>query len=346
MEMIPHNRWVNRPEYEAAALRVLRSGHVAQGPEVEAFERELAARFRPGGAAAVVSSGTAALYLALATLTRDGNRTHRPFPYPWSLPTYACSALLNALEMVNVLDEWYKAPEPIDVDAITFNAPADVTVHTYGVPCRTVGAGSPWIEDFTHAPGATLDGRPCGSLGDLSVISLGATKPLGVGAGGAVLGPAEAIREIRDHRDYDQSKSDRAFNWQLGDVYAAIGRERLGRLDQENDERWRIQREYLASTRREITLQEARAGSRRVHYRYVIRVADWRRAQAHFATHGVETINPLLPEELLHRRLGLNREQFPNAEAIAASTLSLPIWPGMTEEQVSRVADALSKLEA
>ena len=122
-DLIPHNRWLNRPEYEAAVLRVLHSGHVAQGPEVEAFERELAERFRPGEACAVVSSGTAALYLAMKAL-------HLKSSGRISVPTYSCSALYYAVTLVGQIVQLADCEEP------TFCSPrADIFCHTYGIPC-------------------------------------------------------------------------------------------------------------------------------------------------------------------------------------------------------------------
>ncbi len=316
--MVPHNRVVLTAEDRAAVMRVLDSGQIGPGPEVEAFERELAERFRPGGAAACVSSGTAALHLAVAVYG---------FQFVM-VPTYACSALYHAV--------WGTKAQPAavcDCDLDTFGCPsAHIVVHMYGVPCH-VQPGS--VEDFTHAPGASLDGRPCGSLGDLSVISFGATKPLGCGSGGAVLGPPDAIEEIKDRRDYDGKRTLRErFNYAWHDMGAALGRSRLKRLDEDNYRRWEIASAY----------ENAPASTNRTWYRYVIRVRDVPTAIAHFAAAGVETINPLEPWELLHRQLGLDPAQFPNAEAIAASTVSLPIWPGMTDEDVRRVVDALGSL--
>ena len=310
---------------------MLRSGHVAQGLEIAAFEQELAARFRPGEAAACVSSGTAALRLATRVLF-EGLGDIGIF-----MSTYACAALCHASRPFRV--------RPIDISPATLNAlrSCDIETHTYGVPTNVCHAS---IEDFTHAPGANLDGRSCGSLGSLSVISFGATKPLGIGAGGAVLGPADAIAEIKDRRDYDKPGLRERFNWQMSDLHAAIGRERLKLLDEENQWRDDTARFYGVSLGGDFSppFDFPLRSEGRVFYRYVIRVPDWRQAQAHFAAGGIETINPLMPEELIHRRLGLSPSGFPNAEAVSETTLSLPIWPGMTDEQVRRVGGTLAEL--
>jgi perosamine synthetase len=337
--LIPHNQWTNRPEYEAAALRVLRSGHVGQGPEVAAFERELAARFRPDGEAVCVSSGTAALYLAITAL---GIREV-------DLSTYSCTASYYAAFAAETAPRDQSDGKVLDVDPATFSSAATIAEHVYGVPLP----GEHAIEDFTHAPGGSVDGRPCGSLGDLSVISFGATKPLGIGAGAAILGPAYRILDIRDRRDYDAAGlpnpygGSPRFNWQLSDIYAAIGRERLRLLDKENRRRAGIANTYChAIPNAEINHQAPKGHhpDTRVWYRFVLRLHQVEEAQRRFSKAGIETIVPLRTDELLHRRLSLPPEQFPNAEEIARTTLSLPIWPGMTNDMVNRVADCLATL--
>ena len=76
----------------------------------------------------------------------------------------------------------------------------------------------------------------------------------------------------------------------------------------------------------------------------MIRVRDVAATITYFAAAGVQVINPLEPWELLHVQMGLDSARYPNAEAIAVSTVSLPIWPGMTEAQVRCVSDALASL--
>lgn len=310
-ETIPHNRWFLRPEYADAVLDVLGSRHVGQGREVALLEEELAARFRPGGECAVVSSGTAALYFATAGMQAV------------SIPAYACSSLYRAVRMHGI--------KPTIVDEGEFST---IGVHTFGAPSRAMML----IEDFTHAPGANVDGKPCGSHGmTFSVISFGATKPLGVGMGGAILGDAALIREIRAQRDYDTAESGFAFNFQLGDVYAAMVRSRLRRLDEENAwRRWAA--DLYLKARRPIERWVAEGSA---WYRYVIAVDDWREAQEWFDARDIATINPLRPEELLSRRFGW--AAMPVAEALSHRSLSVPIWPGMGDEQVERVAEALSE---
>ena len=337
--MIPHNALRLTLTEKLAAARVLDSGMLAQGAEVAAFETELAERFRPGGAAVCVANGTAAIRLAARACDFDG--------VP-SVPTYSCVSLYHAthggsLELARPL---------CDSDPDTFNADADIVVHTYGVPFVADDADScVWIEDFTQAPGAAWRGRSCGSLGTVSVISFGATKPLGIGAGGAVLGDVDAITEMRDIRDIEGKRTLRErFPYTLSDLHASIGRERLRRLDDDNDFRAAVAWLYEQARPKGIGVQTNAHGMTecrdcsRVWYRYVIRLERVSEAQARFKAAGVETIVPLESWELLHRRLDGKACDFPHAETIAQTTLSLPIWPGLAWDDARRVADVLNGL--
>lgn len=326
--IVPHNRWSNRPEYASAVARVLESGMVGQGEEVAEFERELAARFRPGGAAAFVTSGTAALHLAIRVL---GIPRLRDDSSALLIPTYACGALGDACDMAGV--KWFPVDEGED---------ADVIVHTYGRPNRAAKGTN--IEDFTHAPGASIGDRVCGSFAKASVISFGATKPLGVGAGGAVLGDADFIADVKAVRDYDNDRkawlTRGRFNWMASNIHAALGRARLRSLDSDNAWRRDVAALYCA------TLGHAMCShsDMQVPYRYTIGVADTERTIAKMAEAGVEAINPLRPDELLHRRRSLPRGMFPLAEKIATRLVSVPIWPGMTDAQVNTVRAALESI--
>lgn len=329
--MIRHNKVCLTDGDRAAVDRVLESGQIGQGPEIAAFEEELAARFRPGGAAACVSSGTAALRLAVSALENEDV----------ILPTYACVSLYHAV------NDGVGEIALVDCDDGTFNASdASVVVHTYGVPSDVPEDA---IEDFTHAPGASIGDRACGSFGAASVISFGATKPLGCGVGGAVLGPVDLIEEVRDVRDYDGKRTLRErFNWQMDDMTAALGRSRLRRLDAEIAWRQVVAATYYNVCHRggyeAIVLGQATPNVTPSWYRFVIQLGadELLDAQALFREAGIETIVPLEPWELIHRQLGLDGSAFPNAEALARTTLSLPIWPGMTDAEVRRVADVLA----
>jgi dTDP-4-amino-4,6-dideoxygalactose transaminase len=323
--MVPHNSVCLRPEDAGAVAIVVRSGQIGQGPQVEAFEHELAERFRPGGAAACVSSGTAAIRLAINVLGLE---------YV-TLPTYACVALYHAV------NDGVSKIALVDCTPWTLCSPAaSVVVDTYGTPCAIMGS----IEDFTHAPGAAYQGEACGSRGAASVISFGATKPLGCGAGGAVLGSPELIAAVKDIRDYDGKRELRVrFNWQMSDMTAVLGRHRLRRLDEENAWRSKTAEQYAMACRDGGFGIYASGSS--IFYRFVIHVQNVEAAIRRLAENGVEAINPLWNWELLHWQMGLTAGGFPHAETAVQHTVSLPIWPGMQDEQVRCVVEAIKRLE-
>src|SRR5262249_21339243 len=222
--LIPHSRpTLDETDAERVAA-VVRRGWVAAGPAVAAFERELARR--PGGEAAVaVSSGSAALELALRAVgVGAGDEV--------LIPTYVCDALHHAVTRTGA------TPVLVDADPATSSLSAAdtrtrltprtraiVVPHAFGLAADLSpfsALGIPVIEDCAQTVGAQLDGRPVGSLGSLAVCSFYATKLLTTGEGGAVAGPAALLASVRDARDYDEHDDLRPrFNAKLSDLAAA-----------------------------------------------------------------------------------------------------------------------------
>jgi perosamine synthetase len=345
--VIPHNRpTLDETDMEAVAA-VLRSGHIAQGPEVRALEEEIAERYgRPGWDGVAVSSGTAALYLALQALgVGPGHRV--------LIPTYVCTALIHAVRLLGA------EPHLGDINDADFNLAAGrglvaeglsavILPHTYGVPgdpAPFLALGLPVIEDAAQAIGARLAGRPVGSLGDLAVFSFYATKPLTCGQGGMVIGPRPVCDEIRDRRDYDGKRElKQRFNFQMNDLQAALGRSQLQRFDAFLARRRETAAVYASALPRHARTQTAVSGSEPNNFRFVVRLEDVEAARQHFQREGVTTIVPTETWELLHRQLGLAPETFPVAETVARTTLSLPTHPTLTDAERKRVADVLASL--
>jgi perosamine synthetase len=342
---VPHNRPAIEDADIASVSAVLRSGFIAQGREVRAFEEEIAARFgRPGGDAVAVTNGTAALYLSLRVLGIGIARRVL-------VPSYVCTALVHAVRLAGA------APVIGDIDDDDFNlvaesagtADAIIVPHTYGMPAdiaRFRDAGVPVIEDAAQAFGARFGTQPAGSLGDLSISSFYATKPLTAGGGGILLGPKEACEAARDVRDYDGKPVLRErFNLQMTDLQAALGRSQLRRFDAMLARRAETAAIYRRALPASIRTQEPRRGAQPNHFRFVVRLRQVEGAGARFAAAGIDTIVPTEPWELLHRQLGLAVEKYPRAEHVAATTLSVPIYPSLSDEGRQRVAAVLATLE-
>lgn len=339
---IPHSRPTLGEEDHHALAEVLRSGFIAQGAEVAAFEQEMAETLGVRGGVAT-SSGTAALHLALLALNvGEGDEV--------LLPTYACSAVLHAVRAVRAV------PRLVDADPASFNmdvgaarkacsprTKALVVVHSFGLPAELEalrGLGLPLIEDAAQALGARYQNRPVGSVGEAAVLSFYATKLITTGEGGMILSNDERLLAVgRDLRGYDEKESDRLrFNYKMTDLQAALGLAQLKRLP-----RFLARREAIACFYRErlqpfsVQLPLAPPDRARIYYRYVVkgpRAADHYLEK--FQTLGVQARRPVFRP--LHRYLGL--EGFPGADEAWAKAVSLPLYPSLSDGDAERVLEA------
>jgi perosamine synthetase len=325
---------------------VVRRGWVAAGPEVAAFEGELA-RWLGTEAAVAVSSGSAALELALRALdVGAGDEV--------LIPTYVCDALHHAVSRTGA------TPVLVDADRATLSLSAAdartrltsrtraiVVPHAFGLAADLAplaALGVPVIEDCAQTVGARLDGRPVGSLGTLAVCSFYATKLLTTGEGGAVAGPAALLARVRDARDYDErDELTPRFNAKLSDLAAALGRSQLARFDAFVTRRRAIAARYRERLRGTPCAMPAEGGSRHVYHRFVVEVERPPDAvQASLAARGVAARRPVYRPA--HRALGL--AGFPEADRLWARALSLPCYPTLTDGEVDAVASALREVLA
>ena len=340
--MIPHSRPTVSEEDAERVARVVRSGRLAQGPEVEAFERELARRLDVAAAAAV-SSGSAALELALRAL--DVGPGHEVV-----VPTYACDALHHAVARCGGTPVLADAdPETLGLSAkdaarrLSPRTRAVVVVHPFGLAVdleEFLALGVPVVEDCAQAIGARVDGRPAGSRGALAVCSFYATKLLTTGEGGAVAGPAERVARARDTRDYDEREDlVPRFNYKLTDMQAALGRSQLARLDAFIARRRAIAARYRAALAGVAGCRVAAdAGARHVYHRFVVAVErPLARVIERLARRGVTARRPVFRP--IHRALGL--DGYPEADRLWERSLSLPCYPLLTDEEVDAVVAAL-----
>jgi perosamine synthetase len=323
--------------------RVVRSGQLAQGPEVAAFERELAARLHVEDVA-VVSSGSAALELTLRALDVDAG-------HEVIIPTYVCDALHHAVTRCGAV------PVLADADTATLTLSPDdakrrlsprtgavIVPHAFGLAVDVAdfaALGLPVIEDCAQALGAVVRGRPAGSHGALAVCSFYATKLVTSGEGGAVAGPAALVRRVRDARDYDEREDlVPRFNYKLTDLQAALGRSQLARLDAFVARRRAIATRYRTRLAGLPCRPSADAGERHVYHRFVVTV-DRPLAPliAALQARGIGARRPV--HRPIHRALGL--DGYPDAERLWATALSLPCYPTLTDAEVDAVAAALGE---
>jgi dTDP-4-amino-4,6-dideoxygalactose transaminase len=325
---------------------VVRRGWVAAGPEVTAFEEELAARLGTEAVVAV-SSGSVALELALRALGVGAG-------HEVLIPTYVCDALHHAVCRTGATPVLVDAdPATLSLSAadararLTPRARAIIVPHAFGLaadPAPFLALGVPVIEDCAQTLGARVDGRPVGSFGALAVCSFYATKLLTTGEGGAVAGPTALLARVRDVRDYDE-RDDLAprFNAKLSDLAAALGRSQLARFDGFVARRQAIAARYRDRLRGAHCRTPGETGPRHVYHRFVVEVDQPPSVvQAALATRGVAARRPVYRPA--HRALGL--PGFPEAERLWARALSLPCYPTLADHDVDAVATALREVLA
>ena len=331
--MIPHNRpTLGKREVDAAA-RVLAGGWVAQGREVEAFEAEVCVYLglTPGHAVAL-SSGTAALFVALWALGAKGKRV--------AIPVYSCAAVRNAVIMsgaevvpIDVADD---SPNMDVGQALRASVDLVVAAHMFGVPDRWRNNSSsiPVIEDCSQAFGARIDGRPVGTNGIAGVFSFYASKMLTSGGQGGMFVSADKslVEAVRDYRQFD-CRRDRLprFNLQMTDLQAAVGRVQLSQLDAFISRRAEIRARYAAAGL-PLWPAETLPGIEPCNYRAVIRVPDPHATITHLEARAIRAIIPIADWELLSEPA-----QFPRAAMLARSTVSMPIYPSLTQQETAAV---------
>ncbi len=342
---IPHSRPTLGPEDQEAVAAVLTSGHIAEGEQVAFFEEEIAKSVGAAGGVAT-SSGTAALHLALRALNvGEGDEV--------ILPSYVCAAVLHAVHYVGA------TPRLADCDPRTFNldpnaarrvagrrTKAIIVPHLFGLPAdldALIPLGIPLIEDCAQTVGATLQGKPVGSIGEVTVFSFYATKVLTTGEGGMLTSPsASFVARARDLREYDEKKDYQVrYNYKMTDLQAALGRSQLKRLPQ-----------FLAA-RRALALSYTRAfadlpllcpgdspGRPHTFYRYVVRAAQEMVPRLlDLTSRGVTCRRPVFWP--LHRALGLTG--FAGTEEAWETAVSLPLYPSLGADQ-ERVIQAVRNL--
>ena len=343
--MIVHNKpYCAQGDAEVIAT-VLNSGWIAQGQGVQDFEGEFC-DFMNGGGACACSSGTAGLYLALLSLGMgEGKRV--------ALPSYACTALLNAVNLTGA------TPVLCDVDLDTFClnpkqvpcADSVIAVHSYGSMADVDGfrdKGMTVIEDCCHSLGGFFAGDPIGSKADVAVFSFYATKIITCGHGGLVWSKSSDAGEFcRDYRDFDGRDSYKPrFNFHMSDIQAAMVSNQFKDLESIRARRAVIASRYAQCLEGKVSHQRFGNNSEAMYYRFVVLLESENERDALLAKlkqAGIGSAIPVEKWELLHRYLNLNPSDYPNAERIAETSLSLPVYPLLTDEEISCVCSVLTK---
>ncbi|HEX8073748.1 MAG TPA: DegT/DnrJ/EryC1/StrS family aminotransferase [Thermoleophilaceae bacterium] len=366
-EPIPLSGPVIGEREEALVMEALRSGRLSLGPMLPEFEGRFA-RWLGADRASAVSSGTAGLHLAVraAGLERGDEVVTTPFSF---VASANCMLYEGARPVFCDID-----PRTLNIDpaaaeaAVSARTVGLLPVHVFGYPSdmpaleRIAEARGLWlVEDACEALGGRhADGPAIGARGHLSVFGFYANKQMTTGEGGMVVCPIEAHKERVDSErnqgrapDMDWLDHDRlGFNYRLTELSCALGVAQLERLDELLADRAAAAALYGAALAEhegvELPCPDA-DGDMRGWFVYVVQLpaeVDRDRVIAGLRARGIDS-KPYLPAihlmSFYRRRFGHREGEFPVCEDVARRSLALPFFPGLSESQVARVAQAFTE---
>ncbi len=331
------------------------------GDELVAFESEFA-EYCGSAHCAGVADGTAALSLALTALGAGPGTEVVTVPFTFIATVEAILATGAAPRFVDVDPETRCMPAAALEGVLGSSTAAVVPVHIHGQPApipeiQAVCGDIPVLEDAAQAHGARIGGRRAGSTGSAAAFSFYPTKNLGaLGDGGAVVSDSEdLVAQVRSLRHHGSAADDPNAHVRdggtarLDNLQAAFLRIKLPLLDAWNEERRRaaaLYRELLEDAPLVLPPPDPPAGEQ-VYHLFAVEVDDRDRVRAALREHGIETgVHYPRPVHLqpVWRERGYGPGDFPVAEALALRVLSLPMFPGITEDEVRAVADALTRV--
>ncbi len=356
--MIPAAKPLIGDEEREAVDRVLRSGMIAQGPEVAAFETEFAAQLTQGRVCVAVSSGTAGLHLGLlAAGIGPGDEV--------IVPSFTFAATGNSVALTGATPVFADIdPRTFCLDAksveaaITERTAGVLVVHLYGQSADMAAIqevadrrGIRVFEDAAQAHGAAWDGASVGTFGEFAMFSLYPTKNMTSGEGGMVSCATPEIQRMVQllrnqgmERRYENEVV--GFNQRMTDLHAAIGRVQLGKLPAWNEARQRNAAALNAGLSGVVTpYTDPRATH--VWHQYTIRVADDRDgfAKALADEHGVGSgVYYPIPNHRLPSLL--SDADLPETESACNEVLSLPVHPSVSEADLEQIISGVNAVAA
>jgi len=358
---------------EAAVAEVLKSRWITMGPRTKEFEKEFSARVVDNLPSTAVSSGTAALHMALLALDiKPGDQV--------ALPALTFIADLNVVSMVGAVpvlvdcesfENWNISPEGL-AKALGPKTKAVILVHYAGYPCKldeilplcrekSVAV----IEDCAHAPGASYKGRKLGTWGDIGCFSFFTNKNLSIGEGGMFVTASstldQAAKRLRSHGmttltldrykgraiSYDVVRA--GLNYRLDEIRAALGLAQLKKLEEANKKRGELTHYYVKKLQSieklTIPFRDMMSGNNAFHIFPVLLddSVDRTRLIMKLREAGVETSIHYPAFSSFSAYGDFDPASTPIANAISERVLTLPLHPKMTYDDVDYVVGHLSE---
>lgn len=351
--MIPAAEPIIGDEEREAVDRVLRSGMLAQGPEVKAFEEEFS-EIVDGRHCVAVNSGTSALHMAfIASGIGPGDEV--------IVPSFSFAATANAVVLAGGTpvfadidpDFFNLSPTAVET-AVSPRTRAVMPVHLYGHPAAMNELmmlcskhDIMLLEDAAQAHAAALDGRPVGSFGIAASFSFYPTKNMTAGEGGMITTGDERIaRTLRLLRNQGMERRYEneivGFNTRMTDIHAAIGRTQLRKLPG-----WTRRRQenaaFLDSNLRGVVVPPVAPGAEHVYHQYTVRIVGHDRDEfaAELSRRGVG--NGVYYPTPIHRLPSFSFDvELPVTERVASQCLSLPVHPSLSQSDLEIVVETVN----
>jgi UDP-4-amino-4-deoxy-L-arabinose-oxoglutarate aminotransferase len=332
LNWILHSKpWITK-EDKAGVLELLSSGMIGQGSRVVEFE-SVFSKWVGGEGGVCVSSGTAALYLALQALKI--NSKHEVI-----LPTYICESLLAAIVATGARPIFCDSGPNWVIEAkvaaklLSDKTAAILVPHLYGIHADVKSfrkLGVPIIEDCTQA---VSERTPTAPHGDISIYSFHPTKCLTTGEGGIAVSSNQAL--IKRMRVISEGSGLR-----MSDLQASLGLTQLKRYPQHLEKRQEIAKCYLAAfihPEQRLIISGAMAGS--MYFRFPIKISGGHtKYKKAFEKRKIHVRRGV--DKLVHRHLNYSDRKFPVAVELFNTTISLPIYPALTSLEITRCVQAL-----
>ena len=339
--VIPHSKPCLTTEDGKAIDAVLRSGMIAEGNLVKDLENAVGQYLGLLGGVAT-SSGTNALFFALTALgTGVGDEV--------IIPTYVCRSVWDGViatgatpVLCDVGDDWCASAETIKPQ-VTARTKAIIVVPIFGIASDVIPIcemGVPVIEDCCQAFGAIHGDKMVGTFGELCFLSFHATKLLTTGEGGMVLtGDPGLLDRLRDLKQGKNGNLAVRYRQPMADLQAALGLSQLARYGSFLRRRQSIA-DFYFNELKDLPVRLPRAiRDRSIFFRFPLRVqGDFESLRRLFDVEGVQVRRGV--DSLLHRRDGMNPEGFAGAEKCFSESLSIPLYPALSDEDCERVVDS------
>lgn len=378
--VIPHNKpSFDKKDYKALALP-LETSWVARGKfciELENnFDIFLTDKKTENPHSLCVSSGTAALYLALVTLNTEQNTQNRR---EIIFPTYTCSAVMNAVKIAGLkpvlcdINPNTLNPDPKHYsELITPDTAGIIITHSHGLPADTMAIkktvhqkGSKKIfiiEDCCQSLGSKSTSKSCGASGDAAIFSFHATKIITGGQGGLVYFEKPSNRQkALNFIDYDMpDNSNLRFNFLLSDINASLALNQFKKLHYLIAKRKKISRAYEKVLidifkknssvfhpnglfPRLLPINKNSTETNHNHYRFIIclnpKYIELFIKNMH--NKGISVINPFEESELLHLIYKTSQNSFQGAKEAISKTISIPVFPSLKTEQIQYIIKSM-----